>query len=161
MLLAAETIGLCLVFWLICWMGTGTDEKNLRSFRSYPPKVQEMLRADPTFQEKIPQDKPGTVFVSNVLTFSVILFLLGLPLRQGTFWRNFLNILIMGEVLNAFDYLVMDLLWFRKTKRTRFVGTKDRADLYEDPVNHRGAFYRGIPAFFSAAVVDGLLLSLF
>ena len=29
----------CLFYWLMCFMGTGTDEKNLKGLRSYPEEV--------------------------------------------------------------------------------------------------------------------------
>ena len=161
MLLVTETLVLCLVFWLLCYLGTGTDEKNLKSFRSYPDAVQSMLKADPKLRDKIKPVSPAAVFVSNVITFAVILFFLGIPLRQQAFLPNFLNILFLGEGLNAFDFFVMDLLWFRNSRRTRFEGTKEEKKLYRSPKNHFAAFLRGIPAFILVAVLDGWVLTLF
>lgn len=40
MILAIETIILCIIFFLLCFGGTGTDDKNLKSYSSYPDKVQ-------------------------------------------------------------------------------------------------------------------------
>ena len=161
MLLAFEALILCLLFWLICYLGTGTDEKNVKSFRSYPDAVQSMLKADDRLKGKIPGTGPVAVFFSTVLTFSVVLLIFGLPLKAESLFGNFLNILILGEILNAFDYFVMDLLWFRNSRRTRFRGTEDNDELYRDPRNHRAAFLRGIGAFFAVAVIDGLILSVF
>lgn len=161
MLLIIETAGLCLLFWLLCYLGTGTDEKNIKSYRSYPDAVQSMLKADPKLKGMIRETSPAAVFFSNVLLFSVILFFFGLSVKKETFSGNFLNILILGQVLNAFDYFVMDLLWFRNTRRTRFQGTEKEDRLYRDPQNHRKAFLRGIGAFFLVALIDGGLLSLF
>lgn len=160
MLLFLETLGLCLLFWLLCYLGTGTDEKNIKSYRSYPVKVQEMLKENEKLKGLIREASPIRVFASNVVLFSVIFFLAGLPLRRQELLGNFLNILIMGQVLNAFDYFIMDLLWFRHTRRTRFQGTEDDDALYHDPGNHLKAFLRGIPAFLTVAVIDGLVLTL-
>lgn len=159
MLLTVETIVLCLIFWLLCYLGTGTDEKNLKSFRSYPDAVQSMLKADPRLKDKIPPNAPGAVFVSNVMTFTVVLFFFGLPLRREAFLLNFMHILIFGEVLNGFDFFIMDLCWFRNSRRTRFRGTEDQDQLYRNPKNHFLAFLRGIPAFLITAILDGLILS--
>ena len=160
MLLFFETLGLCLLFWLLCYVGTGSDEKNVKSFRSYPDPVQKMLQENKALRGRIPKGSPLQVFVSNVILFSLILFLLGIPLAKPSFLENFLNILIMGQVLNAFDFFIMDLLWFRRSRRTRFEGTKDRDDLYRDPKNHFAAFLRGIPAFLVTALIDGWILTL-
>ena len=160
-MLMFELLVLCLVFWLLCYLGTGTDEKNLKSFRSYPDGVQSMLKADPELKDKIKISSPALVFVSNVVTFGVILFFFGLPLKSQAFLQNFMNILILGEGLNAFDFFIMDLMWFRNTRRTRFRGTEDNDQLYQNPKNHFAAFLRGIPAFILTALIDGALLSLF
>lgn len=36
----AVIVGLCLLFWLICFLNTGNDTKNMLGFRSYPKEVQ-------------------------------------------------------------------------------------------------------------------------
>ncbi len=35
-----------------------------------------------------------------------------------------MNTLLLGQALNLFDFLVIDLLWWRHTKRVRFSGTE-------------------------------------
>ena len=44
MILAIETIILCIIFFLLCFGGTGTDDKNLKSYSSYPDKVQNQIK---------------------------------------------------------------------------------------------------------------------
>ena len=34
-MLVIETVILCSAFYVLCFLGTGTDEKNLRNYRSY------------------------------------------------------------------------------------------------------------------------------
>ena len=160
MILMTEAVILCLLFFVICYLGTGTDEKNIKSYRSYPDAVQSILKADPKLRNLIPKASPFMVFISNVLMFSVILFVFGIFIRKETYLLNFLNILFLGELLNAFDFFVMDLMWFRNSKRTRFEGTKDQDQLYHSARNHFAAFLRGIPAFVLTAVIDGWVLSL-
>ena len=43
MILAIETTALCIVFFLLCFLGTGTDEKNLKNYSSYPDEVQNLI----------------------------------------------------------------------------------------------------------------------
>ena len=47
-----EAIILCLFMWGICFINTGSDEKNLRSFRSYPNEVQEIIMQDDKLKDK-------------------------------------------------------------------------------------------------------------
>lgn len=44
MIVIIETIILCIVFFLLCYLGTGTDEKNLKSYSSYPDEVQSRIK---------------------------------------------------------------------------------------------------------------------
>ena len=39
-MLLPETVILCSAFFVFCVLGTGTDEKNLRYYMSYPDEVQ-------------------------------------------------------------------------------------------------------------------------
>lgn len=160
MLLAVETVGLCLVFWGICFLGTGTDEKNLRGLAAYSDEVQRMVREDPVLGPQIRETAPTVNFLSNLLLYGILLLVLCFFVREEGFLPNFRNVLIMGQVLNAFDLLVIDLLWWRHTKRVRFSGTEDRPELYRDPRNHVRSFVKGAAMFLTAALIDGLLLSL-
>lgn len=74
----------------------------------------------------------------------------------GAFWF----FLALGEGLGLFDLIVIDLLWWRNTKRIRFSFLPEKAH-YQDAGKHIGSFLRGIPLFvvvavLSAAVVAGI-----
>lgn len=43
-MLLPETVILCSAFFVLCFLGTGTDEKNLRNYMSYPDEVQKRIR---------------------------------------------------------------------------------------------------------------------
>ncbi len=160
MLFILETICLCLAFWGICYLGTGTDEKNLKGLSAYPDEIQGQVKADPVLGAQVKTVSPAARFLSNLLLYTVLLLLLCFFVREDGFLPNFRNVLVMGEILNAFDFLVIDLLWWRHTKRVRFSGTKNRPKLYRNPKNHLLSFVKGILMFFIAAVMDGLILSL-
>ena len=89
-----------------------------------------------------------------------LLFALGLITRQETFTGNFLNALLLGQTLNLFDLLVIDLLWWRHTRRVRFTGTENKSKLYADPGKHISSFLRGIAMFLLVALINGCLLTL-
>lgn len=98
---------------------------------------------------------------ANAVLFLAVLFLLGIFVRTDSFAVNLLRLTIMGQGLNLFDYLVIDLLWWRNTKRIRFTGTEDQLELYHDPQKHTVSFVKGIVMFFLVALADGILLTLF
>ncbi len=159
-MLAIKTICLCLVFWGICYLGTGTDEKNLKGLSAYPDPIQQRVKSDGVLGPKVKTISPIAGFLSNLLLYTVLLLIICYFDREDGFTANFLNVLVMGESLNLFDLLVIDLLWWRHTKRIRFTGTENQPELYSDPKNHLKSFFKGALMFFAAALIAGLVLSL-
>lgn len=43
-MLLIEIITLCSTFFILCILGTGTDEKNLKNYMSYPDEVQKQIK---------------------------------------------------------------------------------------------------------------------
>lgn len=159
MLFMAETIGLCLTFWGICYLATGTDEKNLKGLSAYPDYIQSEVMYDPVLAPQVKTVSPVIKFFSNLLLYAILLLILCFFVRKKGFLSNFWNVLLMGQILNLFDFLVIDLLWWRHTRRVRFSHTKDQPELYSNPKNHFISFVKGVAMFFMTAVVDGLILS--
>lgn len=161
------TIFLCLVFWGCCYISTGGDEKNIKAYATYPNEAQAYVRNNPKLKEQIKKanllvsPNPVRTFFSNAILFLVVLFLLGIFVRTDSFAVNLLRLSIMGQGLNLFDYLVIDLLWWRTTKRIRFRGTENRPELYRNPRKHTVSFVKGIVMFLIVALADGILLTLF
>lgn len=159
MVLLIELVALCGLFWGVCWLGAGGDDKNIRSFSSYSDAVQNIVRARPELAEKIRPQRPVVTFAGNLLLFTAVLFILGLLTRRQDFAGNLRNTLILGQGLNLFDLVVIDLLWWRHTKRVRFSGTENQPELYADPSKHIASFLRGVVMFLLAAILDGWLLT--
>lgn len=157
-------IGLCLFWWLMCYINTGGDEKNLRGLRSYPKEVQEMVRNDKTLGEKAPAEANiPKVFTENLILFTVLFLIIGLVLKYTIGFKGFLDIficfLIMGEALNLFDLVVIDLLWWRNTKRIRFSFIPDKS-LHQNPTMHIGSFARGLVMYVIVALIVAGVLTL-
>lgn len=159
-MLVVETLVLSLFFFILCFLGTGTDEKNLRSYSSYPDEVQKRIREIADYRGKYKVTGKLATLAGNFLLFMTLFFLLGIPIRQKCFIHNFLCLLIMGQSLNIFDLVVIDLLWWRNTERIR-LSKIPQADLYRDPKKHIDAFLRALVLFLCVALVDAYFLTLF
>ena len=158
-MLIVELVILCVIFWGTCYLNTGSDDKNIKSYASYPDEVQEMIKKNPALQAKIKVTSPALSFASNTLVFGIVLFIFRLFVKADGFVANFINLLILGQCLNAFDFLVIDMLWWRNSKRIRFTGTEDRQDLYSNPKKHFISFLKGTAVFLIVAVIDGIVLT--
>ena len=160
MILAIETIILCIIFFLLCFGGTGTDDKNLKSYSSYPDKVQNQIKEIIEYQGRFKESNKIIVFISNFLLFLPLFFILGLFIRENNFYHNFICLNIIGQSLNIFDLLIIDLLWWRNTKRIRFTKIPEK-ELYQNPQKHIQSFIRGFILYLRIAIIDGYILTLF
>lgn len=160
MTIATETIILCAVLFLLCFLGTGTDAKNLKSYSSYPNEVQNKIKGIAEYQGKFKESSKAVSFVSNFILFLVLLFALGAFIRADNFPHNFAALSIIGQGLNLFDLLVIDLLWWRNTKRIRFTKIPEK-ELYQNPRKHIEAFGRAFIMYLLIALIDGYILTLF
>lgn len=62
MMVLAETLLLCLAFFLACFWGTGTDDKNLKSYASYPDEVQRCVTGIPEYRGRAAERKRAAAF---------------------------------------------------------------------------------------------------
>ena len=158
-------LAFCLFYWGMCFLGTGSDRKNLLGLRSYPEAVQRIVRQRAELSPDLPKEKSlPAIFLSNLLLFTVVFSILGLLLKNAlglTDYRAaFFYFLTLGEGLGLFDLVVIDLLWWRNTKRIRFSFLPEKAP-YQDPEKHIGSFLRGIPLFaVIAAISAGIVVIL-
>lgn len=159
-MLIIEIIILCTVFFALCFLGTGTDEKNLKSYASYPDEVQKRIREVDEYQGKLHEANKLITWFANLVVFLVLFMIFGAFMREKDFTQNFINLLILGQALNIFDLFVIDLLWWRNAKRIRFSKIPEKS-LYQNPKKHIEAFFRAIPMYIVVAAVDGYLLTLF
>lgn len=159
-MLLIETVILCSAFLGLCFLGTGTDKKNLRNYMSYPDDVQKRIKEIEEYQGKYKETGSFVVWIANFLLFTILFLLLGIVIRQTSFKHNFISLLILGETLNVFDLIVIDLLWWRNTKRIRLSKIPQK-ELYQNPKKHIEAFLRALILYFFIAMIDGYLLTLF
>lgn len=160
MAVVVETIILCAIFFLLCYFGTGTDEKNLKSYSTYPDEVQDRVKSIAEYQGRFKKSNSSVVFVSNLLLFLCVFLVLGSFVREEDFAHNFLVLSVMGQGLNLFDLLIIDLLWWRNAKRVRFTKVPEK-EMYQNPRKHVKAFGRAVVMYFLVALIDGYVLTLF
>ena len=157
------TFAFYFLYWFICFLCTGTDRKNLAGLRSYPDAVQKAVREHPVLGKAAPQEKStAAILLSNLLLFTVVFSVLGLALKSVLGLNNYLSafwyFLAFGEGLGLFDLLVIDLLWWRSTKRIRFSFLPEK-EYYQDPKKHIESFLHGMPLFAAIAALTALIVT--
>lgn len=88
-----------------------------------------------------------SILLGNLLLFTAVFSVLGFALKDVLSLRDFETafwfFLVLGEGLGLFDLAVIDLLWWRNTKRIRFSFLQEKS-CYQDPSKHIGSFLRGV-----------------
>ncbi len=100
-----------------------------------------------------PQEKSIiAILLANLLLFTVVFSVLGLALKNildlNSFVTAFWFFLTLGEGLGGFDLVIIDLLWWRNTKRIRFSFLPEQSH-YQDPTKHVSSFLRLFPLLSS------------
>ena len=129
--------------------------------RSYPINVQKIVREKMDNAPKI-KSIPN-ILISNILLFTIVFSIMGLLFKNIYNFNNYLSafiyFLLLGEGLGLFDLLIIDLLWWRNTKRIRFSFLTDK-QYYQDPKMHIDSFLRGIPLFIVVAALSALITTI-
>lgn len=152
------------LYWFVCFLCTGTDKKNLIGLRSYPDKVQSRVKSEPSLAPYLPKEKSVlSVLFGNLLLFTAVFSVLGIALKSilglTDYLSAFVYFLLLGEGLGLFDLVMIDLFWWRNTKRIRFSFIPEK-DAYQDPSKHIGSFLRGIPLFAATAALAAAIVTL-
>lgn len=80
------------LYWGVCFLGTGTDRKNLIGLHSYPDEVQTRVQSDPQLGQAVPKAKStAAILLSNLLLFTVVFSVLGLALKSVLGLNNYLS----------------------------------------------------------------------
>ncbi len=148
---------------LFSWYRVGSEKSD--GLRSYPDEVQERVRHEPQLAGVVPKAKPlPVILLSNFLLFTVVFSLLGILLKKvlelDGYWPTFWYFLALGEGLGLFDLVVIDLFWWRNTKRIHFSFLPEKS-YYRSPHKHVESFVRGIPLFAAIAVTVAGIVSVF
>lgn len=77
-------------YWFCCFLGTGTDKKNLAGLRFCLDAVQKAVREHPTLSKNAPQERSIlSILLGNLLLFTVAFSVLGIARKTILGLNNF------------------------------------------------------------------------
>lgn len=131
MVILIEILVLCALFTLMVF---AMAKNPIATLYNYPPKIQERVKSLPEYKDKIPTTKNMVVAKGFVAIMIVVIVSLILRYVNGytTFKDAFLNGLLIWTVINVYDVVVMDILWFCQSDKFVFKGTEDMRDEYRN-----------------------------
>lgn len=157
MIIFIECIVLCLVFTLmVCIMA----KNPIATLYNYPPKIQERVKSLDEYKDKIPTNKNKILAKSLASVLIIVIVSLILRYINGytTFREAFIKSFIIWTVVNVYDVVVMDIIWFCHDKRFRFKGTEDMEKEYKNYMFHiKGSLFGEIIGLV-ICVITGLII---
>ena len=161
MIIVIESVVLCAVFTLMVYL---MSREPIKSLYNYPPKIQERVKSLPDYKDRIPTQKNKlTAKLGACVLFIVILSLI---LRFVNGYTRFLQAFgygfLLWTIVNLWDVIVLDILWFCHEPHFVFKGTEDMVSEYHDYRFHIKGFFIGealacVICAIAAAVVQFVL----
>ena len=142
MILAVEAIGLCILFTLMVFI---IAREPIKTLYNYPPKIQERVKSLDAYKNQIPTEENKVVAKIGASILFVIILSLLMRYVNGytTFGQALCYGFLLWTVVNLFDLVVLDILWFCHDPHFVFRGTEDMVKDYHDYGFHFKGFLIG------------------
>ena len=156
-----ECIVLCALFTLGVYI---MSRKPINTLYNYPPKIQERVKSLEEYKDKIPTEKNKifTKITASVLIVIIVSLILRYINGYKTFIEGFGYGFLIWTIVNIYDAIVMDIIWFCHDKQFVFKGTEDMVKEYHDYWFHIkqsliGEIIGGIVCIIVGFIVEFLL----
>ena len=157
MILVIESIILCLIFTIMVYI---MSREPIKTLYNYPPKIQERVKTLKEYKDKIPTQKNKIVAkLCACLIFVVILCLLLRYINgRTTFIESFSDGFILWTIVNLWDVIALDIIWFCHDKQFVFKGTEDMVNEYHNYWFHIKGFFIGETIALIVCSIAGLII---
>ncbi len=137
-----ECLILCIVFTILVFI---ISRVPINTLYNYPPKIQERVKSLKEYKDKIPTNK--NKISAKIIASLLILIVISLVLRYvngyTTFLEGFLYGFLIWTIVNLYDLIVLDILWFCHDPYFVFKGTEDMTSEYHNYLFHIKGFFIG------------------
>ena len=157
MILVIESIVLCVLFTIMVYI---MSREPIKTLYNYPPKIQERVKSLDEYKDKIPTQK-NKIFaksLASILIIAIISVILRYVNGYTTFIEGFGYGFLLWTIVNIYDAVVMDIIWFCHDPYFVFKGTEDMVDEYHNYWFHiKGSLIGEVLALVICAIV-GLVI---
>ena len=157
MILIIESVVLCGLFALMVFF---MSRDPIKTLYNYPPKIQERVKSLPEYQDKIPteKNKVAAKCFACVLIVAVISLVLRFVNGYTTFLEGFGYGFLLWTIVNLFDAIVLDIIWFCHDPYFVFKGTEDMTAEYHNYWFHIKGFFIGEVLALIVCALAGLVI---
>ena len=157
MIITIESIVLCLVFTLVVYL---MSREPIKILYNYPPKIQERVKSLDEYKDKIPtqKNKLAAKLGACVLFIAVLSLILRYINGYTTFLQAFGYGFLLWTIVNIWDAVVLDIIWFCHDPHFVFEGTEDMVSDYHDYLFHIKGFFIGEALALVVCALAGLVV---
>lgn len=157
MIFAIESVVLCLVFTLMVYF---MSREPIKTLYNYPPRIQERVKSLEEYKDQIPTQK--NKLAAKLVACLLFVVILSLILRYVNGYTTFLHAFGYGfglwTIVNLWDVIVLDILWFCHDPYFVFKGTEDMVGDYHDYWFHIKGFFIGEALALVVCALAGLFV---
>ena len=157
MIIVIESIILCALFTLMVYI---MSREPIKTLYNYPPKIQERVKSLDEYKDKIPTQENKVV--AKLCASAVFLIIICLILRYvngyTTFIESFGYGFLLWTVVNLYDAIVLDIIWFCHDKYFVFKGTEDMVKEYHNYWFHIKGFFIGELLALVICAIAGVII---
>ena len=142
MIIVIESVVLCAMFTLMVFI---ISRKPINTLYNYPPKIQERVKSLDEYKDKIPtqENKVVAKVFASILFLAILCAILRYVNGYTTFVESFGYGFLLWTIVNLYDAIVLDIIWFCHDKQFVFKGTEDMVDEYHNYWFHIKGFFIG------------------
>ena len=157
MIIIIESIVLCVIFTLMVYL---MSREPIKTLYNYPPKIQERVKSLDEYKDKIPTQKNKVVakIFASILFLIIICVVLRYINGYTTFIKSFGYGFLLWTIVNLYDAIVLDIIWFCHDKHFVFKGTEDMKDEYHNYWFHIKGFFIGELLALIICMIAGLAI---
>ena len=157
MIIVIESLVLCAVFTLMVYL---MSREPIKTLYNYPPKIQDRVKSLDEYKDRIPTQKNKLAAKLGASVLFVVILSLILRYLDGctTFLQAFGTGFLLWTVVNLWDLLVLDILWFCHDPHFVFKGTEDMVSDYHDYWFHTKGFFIGEALALIVCALAGLVV---
>ena len=131
MIIVIESVVLCILFTVMVYI---MSRNPIATLYNYPPKIQERVKSIPEYKDKIPttKNKIFTKIMASIFIVVIISLILRYVNGYTTFIEGFGYGFLLWTIVNIYDAVVMDIIWFCYDPYFVFKGTEDMTKEYHN-----------------------------
>ena len=157
MIILIESVILCVAFTIMVFI---MSRKPIKTLYNYPPKIQERVKSLDEYKDSIPtkKNKIAAKLIACILFVVIISLILRFINGYTTFLTAFGYGFLLWTIVNLWDVIVLDIIWFCHDPHFVFKGTEDMVKDYHDYWFHIKGFFIGEVLALVVCALSGVVV---